>query len=136
MHRNRTEARTEEAGFRTEEGRTEVSRARARPLTTLGGSNFGASVRHAPKRRTEDGGFADATPPLRCGAVRMVRGQRYECVGLRPHRTRDGRITTLAVWETYCAACGAPFEALTPAGGKFEPNRRCAAHRAPGRRVA
>lgn len=60
---SRTEVCTEDA---PKLGRTEVS-PRARAPSYARGNNFGASVRSAPKR-TEDGGCADAPPPLRCGA--------------------------------------------------------------------
>lgn len=30
------------------------------------------------------------------------------------YSTKDGRIVRLAIWETQCAVCGAPFQVKTP----------------------
>ena len=67
---------------------------------------------------------------------RTYRGQGYDLVGQVPYVRRDGRLTSLLVWSSCCADCGAPFEFKTPAsGGRFQPNRRCSAHERPGQRV-
>ncbi len=67
---------------------------------------------------------------------RTYRGQGYDLVGQVPYVRRDGQLTSLLVWSSCCADCGAPFEFKTPAsGGRFQPNRRCSAHKRPGQRV-
>ncbi len=68
--------------------------------------------------------------------TRIYAGQAYALTRTVPHVCRDGRRTTLHVWRSSCAACGAPFEFKTPAAAKrFVPNRRCSAHKRPGSRV-
>jgi hypothetical protein len=43
-----------------------------------------------------------------------LHGERiWRRVGERPYTTRDGRPILLAVWETLCTVCGAPFEITT-----------------------
>jgi hypothetical protein len=71
------------------------------------------------------------------GSKAHVQQQRFECVGLRPHRTRDGRDVQLAVWQAPCADCGAPFQLVTPVRERTVrvDRRRCDAHRRPGSRV-
>jgi len=64
----------------------------------------------------------------------MVDGQRYEMVRTEPYRRKDGRMTTLIVWQSWCAETGHPFELTTPLRRKWI-NRRCREHRAPGRAV-
>jgi hypothetical protein len=61
-------------------------------------------------------------------------GQVYRLDRVQPHERRDGSMTSLAVWRSACADCGAPFECTEPLG-KFPLSRRCHAHRAPGRPV-
>lgn len=75
-----------------------------------------------------------STPPAP-GTVLMVEGQRYEVVRTEPHRRKDGRMTTLIVWRTWCAETGHPFELTTPLKSKSI-NRRCPEHRAPGQAVS
>jgi hypothetical protein len=44
-----------------------------------------------------------------------IHGERiWQHVGQRDHVTHDGRAMVLAVWETHCVVCGAPFQAATP----------------------
>ena len=67
---------------------------------------------------------------------RFIDGQRYDCVGSEPYTRRDGRQTTLLVWETRCPVCNQPFELRTPAQSRnFTPSRRCQKHKRPGMRV-
>lgn len=67
---------------------------------------------------------------------RYHRGQRYDLAGIEPHTRKDGSDTLLAVWASHCAKCGEPFTFRAPLrAGQFQPNRRCAAHKAPGVRV-
>jgi len=76
-------------------------------------------------------------PPAKpIGTVRHFKGQRYRLVAVRAHTCRGGRQTQLAEWRSDCAQCGAAFTFLMPLRRKrFEPNRRCAAHKQPGSRV-
>lgn len=68
--------------------------------------------------------------------MRTIGDQVYRKVSERQHITRSGRETTLSVWSTVCAACGCEFEATSPLHAKkFEPQRRCEAHRRPGVRA-
>lgn len=68
--------------------------------------------------------------------IRMYDNQRYECVAFEPYSRRDGTTTTLAVWESACARCGATFRFKTPESAtKFSPNRRCEKHKRPSCRV-
>lgn len=68
--------------------------------------------------------------------VRRIGQQEYRFDGWVPHTRRSGATVMLSRWIANCADCGAAFVALTTLkGGKFLPNRRCEAHRAPGRRV-
>jgi hypothetical protein len=61
------------------------------------------------------------------------RGQRYDFGFVEPHTRRDGTETFLAVWFTRCAECSEIFMMRTPLRGKrFEPSRRCKAHKKPG----
>ena len=74
-----------------------------------------------------------ATTPLN---DRVHAGQIYTLIGTVPHVCRDGRRIELQVWQSACAVCGAAFEFKTPMRDRFVPNRRCAAHKRPGIRVA
>lgn len=68
------------------------------------------------------------------GKVIFRKRQGYVSLGQAHHVTRDGRTTTLQVWRTACADCGAPFTFKTTANPRGL-SRRCASHAAPGRRV-
>lgn len=70
----------------------------------------------------------------RLGEAQDYKGQGYVCVAVSPHTRRDGSPTVLLGWESECAECGETFSFKTPNTGKFEPNRRCQAHRKPGLR--
>lgn len=73
---------------------------------------------------------------IEVGQTFEYRGQLYIVTGLRPHERRDGSRTTLADIGSHCAACGDWFAFHVPAkAARIVPNRRCATHRAPGRRV-
>lgn len=77
-------------------------------------------------------------PRLAAGQTFEYRGQLYVVTSLRPHERRDGSRTVLADIGSHCADCGAWFAASVPATAtlaRIVPNRRCATHRAPGRRV-
>ncbi len=66
-------------------------------------------------------------------AQRFHKGQVYSLVGTVPHTRRDGSPTTLAVWQSHCADCGAAFRFTLPAFvQQFSPNRRCGLHARPG----
>lgn len=67
------------------------------------------------------------------GEVRSYRGQRYRPIGEHDHVKADGSQVRVADWETECAQCGITFRLFTTA--KWEPNRRCGACKAPGKRV-
>lgn len=70
------------------------------------------------------------------GAVRLLKGQRYECTAIEPFRRKDGAMSGVAVVVSHCATCGAAFSQLMRIKqAKFEPNRRCAVHKRPGQRV-
>ena len=73
-----------------------------------------------------------AAASARIGEARVHKDQRYLCVSVEPHTRRDGTQTALLLWESQCAECGEPFGFKTPNTGKFEPSRRCQAHRKPG----
>ena len=67
---------------------------------------------------------------------RTYRGQSYVCIAVEPHVRRDGIETRLEIWHSHCAQCDAPFEFKRSAKAvKFQPNRRCPAHKHPGVRV-
>jgi hypothetical protein len=74
-------------------------------------------------------------PRYRIGLSVNWKGQRYELTGFKPHTCRDGRETQLLIWQSTCPTCGAPFETTTPCRRLKDPNRRCARHHRPGRRV-
>jgi len=44
----------------------------------------------------------------------IYRGQDYRFVRERPYQRRDGTMTTLIDWESYCADCRSPFITSTP----------------------
>ena len=71
------------------------------------------------------------------GGVAFVQHQRFECVEIRPHTTRDGRHIELTRWLSHCTDCGAPFDLITPrrAAAVRVDRRRCEEHRNPKRRV-
>jgi hypothetical protein len=69
--------------------------------------------------------------------IRTYRGQSYQLLGHVDHHCRDGRVTQLARWSSWCATCGQLFSFYAPTCTEpFQPNRRCARHRRPGRAVA
>lgn len=69
------------------------------------------------------------------GQMKSYKKQEYLCVGAEPHVRRDGSETTLLLWESHCATCGAVFRFKTPAAvTKFQPNRRCDRHKRRKRR--
>lgn len=60
-----------------------------------------------------------------------IKGQRYVFMGTQPHTLADGSETSLMVWQTECAECGARMDAKSPIG--FGPEaRRCKDHANPG----
>lgn len=72
--------------------------------------------------------------------IRRLGGQRYCCDTLEEHTRLDGRTVWLAVWESACAKCGAPFTYRTSTRGNRDswlrqPNRRCDLHKRPGVRA-
>jgi hypothetical protein len=68
-------------------------------------------------------------PRFTMGMTADWRGQKYELVGVKPHRRRDGRETLVLVWRTGCLTCGASFETATPQRTLKYPTRRCPLHR-------
>jgi hypothetical protein len=67
---------------------------------------------------------------------KVHKGQVYRSVGEVEHLRQDGTKTTLTRWRSECATCGEEFEFTTPTTAtNFNPNRRCAKHRKPGRAV-
>lgn len=96
---------------------------------------LGRSSSLASELRPSGGGNAPSL--VKIGERLAFGGQIYHCTGLEPHQRRDGTLTHLAVFAASCSECGAGFEFRSPAqSGWFAPNRRCEAHRRPGRRVA
>lgn len=73
---------------------------------------------------------------LEAGQTFEFRGQLYIVTGLRPYERRDGSRTVLANLGSHCADCGGWFVVHVPAkAARIMLNRRCAVHKAPGRRV-
>ncbi len=66
------------------------------------------------------------------GKIIMQNGQRYTCVGSKPHKGRDGGTVTLVRWKSLCATCSKPFEAAYVDGAAPSLSRRCAKHKKPG----
>jgi hypothetical protein len=66
---------------------------------------------------------------------RIFDGQTYRFVAEQPYIRTDGQPSRVLVFASHCAQCGREFEFKCSAASKFSPNRRCADHRAPGRRV-
>jgi hypothetical protein len=67
---------------------------------------------------------------------KILRGQVYECVSVRPYVRKDGVEVQLASWRSHCATCGEPFEfELTVEAWDREgfkgTVRRCKPHRRP-----
>jgi hypothetical protein len=64
------------------------------------------------------------------------KGQRYTRIAIRPHTRTDGTVTQFGVWESRCPTYGEAFQFTSSRTTRLRwPNRRCPAHRAPGRRV-
>jgi hypothetical protein len=65
------------------------------------------------------------------------RGQRYDCVGVTNHETRDRRWVNLLVLESKCADCGRGFfmKATQTNVTRRELTRRCERCRRPGKPV-
>jgi hypothetical protein len=64
------------------------------------------------------------------------KGQTYTRIAIKPHTRANGTPTKVAVWQSTCPVCGEPFQFFSSRTTRLSnPNRRCAAHRAPGRRV-
>lgn len=68
------------------------------------------------------------------GLDMTVAGARFRFVGIEPHVRRDGMEGALSVWQGWCAECGAEFFTRAPSQ-QFPDSRRCAAHKAPGRKA-
>lgn len=104
----------------------------APPLLEINISNRGcegaASPRAIPRKAVT---FAEV-PPV--GLAITSNGQRYDLVGFDDHTKADGSLTKLARWRSECVTCGEPFETRCPSS-RLPDNRRCHAHRQPGRRV-
>ena len=59
-------------------------------------------------------------------------GRQWEEIGTEPYTRKDGSGTTLMVWQSKCADCGAPIICKTPmdySTSKAFGLRRCAGHR-------
>lgn len=95
------------------------------------------------KAKTTCGGSVGHTPKtgisarrLKAGQAVTYHGQVYVVVGKRPYLRRDGVLTSLLVLGARCAVCGDWFEFSVAARSRLIGlNRRCATHKAPGRRV-
>ncbi len=71
---------------------------------------------------------------IRPGESLTYYGQIYTCTMRRPYTRRDGSSTVLIELASHCADCGTSFTFSVPAtSNKFEPNRRCEAHKSPGK---
>jgi hypothetical protein len=80
--------------------------------------------------------MTDTTTPDTAGLEVVYRGQRYRRIGIKDHIRANGTATQVAVWQSQCPACGEMFEFFSSRTTRLQnPNRRCARHRAPGRRV-
>lgn len=66
------------------------------------------------------------------GKVIAQNGQRYTCLGSKPHTNRNGEIVTLVRWRSLCATCKKPFEAALVDGSSASLSRRCQKHKKPG----
>lgn len=72
------------------------------------------------------------------GQSRDIRGQRYECVSVKPYNRRDGEKSAIATLKSKCADCPRVFKITVPAladVSKLMLNRRCARHVSPGKKV-
>lgn len=71
------------------------------------------------------------------GTIRTHKGQLYWVADtFTRRRKKDGTLAVIAVWASQCAQCGEELRFTAPAAAtKFQPNRRCDKHKAPGRRV-
>lgn len=70
------------------------------------------------------------------GDMLVYKGQRYCCVDSREYERRDGKMTILVTFHSWCAECGKGFEfERSKYYTKFQPNRRCSKHVAPLRKV-
>jgi hypothetical protein len=74
---------------------------------------------------------------VRVGTTFTKGGQKYTCVGFRDYTNLAGHTSPLAILESQCVDCGAPFRFMTTVGAlrRREVNRRCALHKRPGARV-
>lgn len=70
------------------------------------------------------------------GTLRTHAGQLYWVADTSTRRRKDGSLAVILTWASQCADCGEELRFTTPAAAtKFQPNRRCDKHKAPGRRV-
>jgi hypothetical protein len=62
------------------------------------------------------------------------KGQVYRRADVVPYTRKDGSTSTLQVWSSDCAECGARFEFKTTTRRRSlqYPRRRCDRHRRPG----
>ncbi len=58
-------------------------------------------------------------------------GQVYRLVGADPHTRKDGRLTALLRWSTFCPDCGVEFVTRSSSTPKSL-NRRCDGCKRPG----
>ena len=66
------------------------------------------------------------------GDIQKYKGQTYKCLAFEPYVRKDGKITTLAIIQSHCLACGVLFNFMAPVGRLHWPSRRCAKHKQPG----
>ena len=72
------------------------------------------------------------------GRRRIVDGQAFTVVDVRPHVCRGGRVVSLLVWRSRCRepACGCAFEFTTARKpNPFTPPSRCAEHHVSARKA-
>lgn len=65
------------------------------------------------------------------GQVRYNRGQKFECIAIEPHVTRNGKDSELWVLRTNCAQCNRLFTFRLPRRGvlRGDVSRRCDDHK-------
>jgi len=112
-----------------------------RNQTVLDGNapNGSANPAGPPTPRRVAGSIADmldrlGTLQMRIGSTFKKDRQRYECVGFHNHVNRLGHESTLLVFQSRCAECGAPFRFMTTEGRakRRDVSRRCEIHKRPG----
>lgn len=71
---------------------------------------------------------------LPVGTCIDINGQRFSVTAHQPYVRKDGQDSVVVVWQSRCLDCGEPIEERIW-WGKWPDTRRCAAHKAPGRKA-